>query len=146
MQLLRLDGVTVLNDTYNANPDSVMAALATLLSARSTGKKIAVLADMLELGSDAAEEHRRIGQAAEKYGIEYLLTFGTLAKHIHDAATTKFKAHYDQKNVLSEYLAELLTEGDIVLIKGSRGMKMEDVVAFLTERFKQGENAAGQAA
>jgi len=146
MQLLRLDGVTVLNDTYNANPDSVMAALATLLSARSTGKKIAVLADMLELGSDAAEEHRRIGQAAEKYGIEYLLTFGTLAKHIHDAATTKFKAHYDQKNVLSEYLAELLTDGDIVLIKGSRGMKMEDVVAFLTERFKQGENAAGQAA
>ena len=146
MQLLKLNGITVLNDTYNANPDSVLAAFKTLKSAKAAGKKIAVLADMLELGNDAIEEHRRIGQVAENHGIEYLLTFGTLAKHIHDAATTKFKAHYDQKNMLSEYLAELLAEGDMVLIKGSRGMKMEDVVAFLTERFTGAGSAPGQAA
>ena len=146
MQLVKLDGVTILNDTYNANPDSVMAAFQTLRSASTKGKKIAVLADMLELGQNAVDEHRRIGQAAAKYGVEYLLTYGTLAQHIHDAAATKFKAHYDQKNILSEYLAELLTDGDIVLVKGSRGMKMEDVVTFLTERMKEAHGSSEQAA
>lgn len=140
MQLLTLRGITILNDTYNANPDSMFAAFETLKASNSPGKKIAVLADMLELGEHTVEEHRRVGLAAEKHGVEYLLTYGTLAKYIHEAATTKYKAHYDQKNALSEYLAELLTEGDIVLVKGSRGMKMEDVVAFLGERFKEVEN------
>jgi UDP-N-acetylmuramoyl-tripeptide--D-alanyl-D-alanine ligase len=146
MQLVKLAGVTILNDTYNANPDSVMAAFQTLRAASATGKKIAVLADMLELGENAIDEHRRIGQAAASYGVEYLLTFGALAKHIHDAAATKFKAHYDQKNILSEYLAELLTDGDIVLVKGSRGMKMEDVVTFLLERSKEAHGSSEQAA
>lgn len=145
MQLLTLRGITILNDTYNANPDSMIAAFETLKASNSTGKKIAVLADMLELGEHAVEEHRRVGLAAEKHGVEYLLTYGTLAKHIHEAATTKFKAHYDQKNALSEYLAELVTEGDIVLVKGSRGMRMEDVVTFLTERFKEVENVPRKA-
>jgi UDP-N-acetylmuramoyl-tripeptide--D-alanyl-D-alanine ligase len=146
MQIMRLDGVTILNDTYNANPDSVLAAFQTLRATSASGKKIAVLADMLELGENAIDEHRRIGQAAVKAGVEYLLTFGTLAKHIHDTAATKFKAHYEQKNVLSEYLAELLTDGDIVLVKGSRGMKMEDVVTFLMERAKEAHGTSDQAA
>jgi UDP-N-acetylmuramoyl-tripeptide--D-alanyl-D-alanine ligase len=146
LQLVKLDRVTILNDTYNANPDSVMAAFETLRAARTTGKKIAVLADMLELGESALDEHRRIGQAVARYGIEYLLTYGAMAQHIHDAAATKFKAHYDQKNILSEYLAELLTDGDIVLIKGSRGMKMEDVVTFLTERAKGAHGTPEQGA
>lgn len=146
MQRVKLNGATVLNDTYNANPDSVRAAFQTLRAASTPGKKIAVLADMLELGENAIDEHRRIGQAAATYGVEYLLTYGSLAKHIHDAAATKFKAHYDQKNILSEYLAELLTDGDIVLIKGSRGMRMEDVVTFLTERAKEAHGTSEQAA
>jgi UDP-N-acetylmuramoyl-tripeptide--D-alanyl-D-alanine ligase len=137
MQVLKLDGVTILNDTYNSNPDSVTAALQTIKAAKVPGKKIAVLADMLELGAKAEPEHRRIGEMIHKFGIDYLLTYGPLSHQTHQGAATKFKAHYDQKNVLAEYLAELLAEGDIVLIKGSRGMRMEDVVTFLTERFQQ---------
>jgi UDP-N-acetylmuramoyl-tripeptide--D-alanyl-D-alanine ligase len=137
MQVLQLNGVTVINDTCNANPDSVLAALKTLGAMRTAGKRIAVLADMLELGVGAEDAHRRIGKAVGKAGIDYLLTFGPLARQIFDAAAVKFKSHYDQKNVLAEYLIELLSAGDVVLVKGSRGMKMEDVVTFLQERFQR---------
>jgi UDP-N-acetylmuramoyl-tripeptide--D-alanyl-D-alanine ligase len=146
MQVLKLNGITLLNDTYNSNPDSTLAALRVLESIRTAGKKIAVLADMLELGADAAEEHRRIGQAVAKSGAAYLLTYGPLSLHTHEGATTKFKTHFEQKSMLSEHLAELLANGDTVLVKGSRGMKMEEVVGFLSERFKQSQTTPDQAA
>ena len=136
MEVQQLNGITVLNDTYNANPDSVLAALATLRSMKTVGKKIAVLADMLELGAKAPEYHKQIGKAASS-GVAYLLTFGPLSQHTHDAATVKHKAHYDQKNVLAEYLLEIARSGDVILVKGSRGMKMEEVIAFLQERYQR---------
>lgn len=134
MEILNIGGITVYNDTYNANPDSMVAALRTLASAQVSGKKIAVLADMKELGIASVDEHARLGKEASTLSIEYLLTFGEQAKHIHAAAKVHFKAHYDQKNMLAEYLWELVAPGDAVLVKGSRGMKMEDVVVFLQER------------
>lgn len=137
MQTLQFNGVTVINDTYNANPDSVVAALKTVGAMKTAGKRIAVLADMLELGAWAEKAHRSVGNEVGKAGIDYLLTYGPLARHIHDAATVKFKSHYDQKNVLAEYLIELVSAGDVVLVKGSRRMKMEDVVTFLQERFQR---------
>lgn len=136
MEVLSLGGVTVFNDTYNANPDSTMAALETLSRTSVPGKKIAVLADMKELGAHAADEHRRVGEALNGLGIEYLLTYGDLAKEIHAGARVTFAVHYGQKNVLAEYLAELVSPGDAVLIKGSRGMTMEDVVVFLAQRMQ----------
>jgi UDP-N-acetylmuramoyl-tripeptide--D-alanyl-D-alanine ligase len=137
METVSVNGITLLNDTYNSNPDSVRAALETLGAIKTSGKKIAVLADMLELGEISEREHRLVAALVKSSGVEYLLTFGPLSKATHDASTVQFKAHYDQKNILSEYLAELLTTGDTVLIKGSRGMKMEDVVTFLKERFSK---------
>ncbi len=137
METLVINGITILNDTYNSNPDSVRAALETLGAMKAAGKKIAVLADMLELGKISQREHRSVASLAKGAGVEYLLTYGPLSKATHDASTAPFKIHYEQKNVLSEYLAELLTPGDMVLIKGSRGMKMEDVVTFLKERFSK---------
>jgi UDP-N-acetylmuramoyl-tripeptide--D-alanyl-D-alanine ligase len=134
MQVLHIAGVMVINDTYNANPDSAIAALETLGSIQTSGKRIAVLADMLELGTSKEEDHRAVGTAVGTNHVEYLLTYGTLARHIHDAASVKFKAHYDQKNMLAEYLNRLLSNGDVVLVKGSRSMKMEDVITFLQER------------
>jgi UDP-N-acetylmuramoyl-tripeptide--D-alanyl-D-alanine ligase len=134
MAVLDLRGVTVLNDTYNANPDSTIAALETLAAMKVPGKRIAVLADMLELGAAEAAEHRRVGEEAARLGIDYVLTYGPRAKEIHAAVHGPFAAHYDQKNVLAEYLLELAGPGDAVLLKGSRGMAMEDVLAFLVQR------------
>ena len=134
MEVLDLEGILLYNDTYNANPDSTMAALRTLAAARVEGKRIAVLGDMLELGADGPEEHTRIGREAAALGIDYLLTLGTLARHAHDAAGMPTALHYDEKNVLAEELAELIAPGDAVLVKGSRGMAMEDIVTFLRAR------------
>ena len=134
MELLCLEQITILNDTYNANPDSTLAALATLQAMKATGKKIAVLGDMLELGDQAGELHRQIGKHTARCGIDILLTIGTLSKSIYDAASVATKAHFDSKSELTEYLIHTLVDGDIVLIKGSRGMKMEEVIANLSEQ------------
>lgn len=136
LEVVNLEGVLIFNDTYNANPDSMLASLRTLAATQVKGKRIAVLADMRELGAAAPAEHARIGRAVRDLGIDYLLTYGTLAQQIHDAAGLPLAVHYDQKNVLAEYLAELIAPGDAVLVKGSRSMKMEDVVAFLEERLR----------
>jgi UDP-N-acetylmuramoyl-tripeptide--D-alanyl-D-alanine ligase len=146
MQVLKLDSVIVLNDTYNSNPDSVMAALGVLGSIGTPGKKIAVLADMLELGKNSIDEHKRIGEAVTTSGVKYLLTYGPLSRHTHDTAAMADKSHYEQKAPLSEFLFGLLSPGDVVLIKGSRGMKMEEVVAFIAERFKTSKATPDQAA
>ncbi len=134
MQVLHIAGVTILNDTYNSNPDSALAALSTLRTMTSTGRKIVVLADMLELGPQAGELHREVGHAVGLSGADILLTYGPLSRMTHDAAVARMKSHYDQKNMLAEYLLETVSDGDVVLIKGSRGMKMEDVIVFLQER------------
>lgn len=138
MEILNIAGVIVYNDTYNANPDSMTAALQTLSAAEVAGKRIAVLADMKELGEASFAEHERVGKAFSTLKIDYLLTFGEMARQLHDTADVPFKIHYDQKNILAEYLAELVAPGDAVLVKGSRSMKMEDVVIFLQERRKAG--------
>ena len=136
METASIGGVTVLNDTYNANPDSTLAALETLASLRVPGKKIAVLGDMKELGPGGPDGHAEVGRKAAELGIDFLLTWGDLARYIHDAAGIPGAVHYTQKNMLAEYLAELVTQGDAVLVKGSRGMHMEDVIEFLKQRLQ----------
>jgi len=141
MEVLRIGKVTILNDTYNSNPDSVLSALETIQAMQSEGKKILILADMLELGNTSAKEHERIGATIATMGFEFLLTFGPESLRVSERAEgVKVNIHYDQKNALSEYALELVSPGDIVLVKGSRGMKMEDVVAFLHDRL--GKRAA----
>jgi UDP-N-acetylmuramoyl-tripeptide--D-alanyl-D-alanine ligase len=134
MQVQRIAQITILNDTYNANPDSTLAALATLHAMKATGKKIAILADMLELGDQSEELHRQIGKNTMRCGVDILLTFGRLSKSIHDNASVETKAHFDSKSTLTEYLMHTLADGDILLVKGSRGMKMEEVIVNLSEQ------------
>ncbi len=92
MQLLTIDGLTIINDTYNANPDSMMAALKTLKATQTSGKRIAVLGDMRELGPNAPELHRQIGESAGACGVDILLTHGELAVNISDAASSQCKS------------------------------------------------------
>jgi UDP-N-acetylmuramoyl-tripeptide--D-alanyl-D-alanine ligase len=139
MESLLTGGVLILNDTYNANPDSVIAALKTLTAAGKTGKTIAVLGDMRELGAASEELHRMVGREARALHVDYILTYGEQARFIHEAANGPGAVHYDNKNMMAEYLAELVTPGDTVLVKGSRGMTMEDVVIFLQQRLNRPE-------
>lgn len=135
-EVRRWRGVTVLNDCYNANPASMRAALRWLTEARGTGRAIAVLGDMLELGGEAKQAHREIGVEAARLGADYLLTVGALAAGIAEGALSAgmpadcVVAATDH-GAAAERLREILRKGDVVLFKGSRGARMERVLEKL---------------
>ncbi|MDI6766564.1 MAG: UDP-N-acetylmuramoyl-tripeptide--D-alanyl-D-alanine ligase [Bacteroidota bacterium] len=137
MQVVNIGKVTILNDTYNSNPDSLVSSLETLKLMKSAGKKIAILADMLELGSASKKEHEQIGFIIKNMEVDYLLTYGEMARNIHENAEVVLKIHYEQKNKLLKEVTKIISNGDTVLVKGSRGMKMEEVVAEIEKRFRK---------
>lgn len=118
-------GVQIIDDTYNANPDSMKAAIDVLAAFHSP--RIFVMGDMGELGTQAADFHTEIGKYAQDKGIEYALFTGELSQNAADAFGENGK-WFDNKNALTEYLKSLITPQTTVLIKGSRFMKMEEVV------------------
>jgi UDP-N-acetylmuramoyl-tripeptide--D-alanyl-D-alanine ligase len=133
MEVLRIQGVTILNDTYNANPDSVRSALQTLAVMECRGRKIVVLGDMLELGDSSKREHKGIGKEIGRLGFEYVLTYGKESEMVCTESHATHAFHYGEKSALTVYLKKLVKLGDVVLVKGSRGMRMEDVMIHLIE-------------
>ena len=123
------EGARLLDDSYNANPTSLRAALALL--AGLPGERRLVLGEMRELGADAAALHEEAGRAARALGIERLYTLGALARHAADGFGTRAQA-FDQLEPLIEALREDLGPGVTVLVKGSRGARMERVISSLT--------------
>ncbi len=129
-------GFVVLDDTYNANPDSVSHALTTLLHCRGGGRAIAVLGDMLELGADEDELHRDIGRQAAALGIDRVISVGPLAAHIVAGAREAGLSAADEASDTQDAAARVLQDlrpGDVVLVKGSRAMRMEATVQNLLE-------------
>ncbi len=118
------NGVTIINDAYNASPQSMLAAL-DVLSAQK-GRKIAILGDMRELGADAEKYHRETGRNINPENTDLLFTLGESAKFIFDEAGTT-KMHFKSKDELLQKLLSTLRPGDVVLIKASRGMKFEEI-------------------
>lgn len=129
------NGLTIIDDTYNASPDSVKSGLNVLCLLTGTGKKIAVLADMLELGQIAEQAHFQTGQAAATTGIDALVTVGTLAAEIAKGAlqiNPQLSVVQCQTNAEAiAALHTLLSPGDAILVKGSRGMQADEIVAAL---------------
>jgi UDP-N-acetylmuramoyl-tripeptide--D-alanyl-D-alanine ligase len=136
MELVVIRDVTVINDSYNANPVSMERALETLKEMKASGRRIAVLADMLELGERSAQFHAEVGRKANELGIDLLLTVGELAGRIAQGAkqagmSEKSVRTFESNQQVSHYLLENLQAGDAVLVKGSRKMKTEEIVAAL---------------
>jgi UDP-N-acetylmuramoyl-tripeptide--D-alanyl-D-alanine ligase len=127
-------GVAVLDDTYNANPDSVALAIETLAQARG-GQRVAVLGDMLELGPESAALHAQVGALAAAAGIDALLACGPQMVHAVQAAQRAGMGararHFADHAALVEALRTVVRAGDAVLVKGSRGSHMEIVIAAL---------------
>lgn len=130
------NGVRIINDTYNANPSSMKAAIEVLKNQGPVNdaippRRIAVLGDMLELGRTAKSAHRSIGKFVAKSGIEILITRGVLSKQITLAAKNSGmqKAYCFKTNKsAAKKIRQLLKPNDVVLVKGSRGMRMEEIV------------------
>jgi len=128
-------GIHIINDCYNANPSSMRRSL-DLLDNIKGGNKIAVLGDMLELGSMSGWAHREIGRYAAKRGVRYLLCVGPLSSGFCAGAVAaglkgERAMHFEDKETLAKKLEELLRPEDVVLVKGSRRMKMEEVLDLL---------------
>jgi len=143
VRLLLIDGPNgsrIIDDTYNASAPSVLSALG-LLHQLGAGRKIAVLGDMRELGSVMEEQHRLVGRRAAEV-VDHLITFGELAKIIAEEAQSASRESggrpltvtsfgLNERDEIVSYLLEQLREGDIALLKGSRGLEMEDFVVAL---------------
>lgn len=130
-KVVRKSGVTVIEDCYNASPDSMKAALATLQTLKKTGRSIAVLADMLELGDWSKQAHEGVGRMVSESGADILITYGESAGHIAAAAAmagTLQVYSFDDKHAAGEKLLALTQKDDIILFKGSRGMKLEEIM------------------
>lgn len=142
------NGLQLVNDTYNANPASMLAALETVQGASRDHKAVAVLGDMLELGRQSRASHAFIGESAGRLGYEYLLAVGEYAEVIVKGArkagmTGKRAQKFADKEALVTYLrkeiaAGTLGRGDWLLVKGSRGMRMETIISEL-EKVVEGE-------
>ena len=132
MESIKMGGVQIINDTYNANPDSMKAALI-LLSECPARRRIAVLGDMLELGDYAAQGHQDLGAEINSLGIDWVMAVGQWSKQVVQGVTrskTQAAAFLDVAGLLAHWPVSL-RKGDLVLIKGSRGMQMERVTEFL---------------
>jgi UDP-N-acetylmuramoyl-tripeptide--D-alanyl-D-alanine ligase len=150
VHIVNAGGVLVIDDTYNANPDSMYAALTLLRDVECSGRRCAVLSDMLELGPASREEHELIGASVEDMGVHYLFTCGDGVKAVHRSARRR-KRETGSKELNVKYVAArealvdeveaVLRPGDVVLIKGSRGMKMNLVADELIQRLNSREAA-----
>ncbi len=140
MEVLPLNGgETLINDAYNANPYSTEAALETLTESKGMGRAIAVLGDMLELGKFKKEAHERIGKRVSELSIDFLLAVGEEASVVvesavrHGLPAEKARVVKSHSEAIS-LLRQTMQNGDWILVKGSRRMAMEEIVADLVGR------------
>jgi len=127
-------GVKVIDDSYNASPDSMQAGIDVLM--RADGKrKVVILADMLGMGPETEKYHRQVGDYAGDKGVGLVLTAGTDAAYIADSAAKKLGEenvrHFSSRDELIEHLDELIRPGDVVLVKASHALGLEKVVEYL---------------
>ena len=139
-QVLEENGMTIIADCYNAGPESMEAALNVLGDRETTGRRIAVLGDMLELGTRSMAEHYRIGRlAVSKADVVY--AYGTYSDRLITGAITggmesKNAIHFSTHEAMAQKLRAVAKPGDVLLFKGSRGMKMENVLKLFLGKDK----------
>ncbi len=131
------DGCFVIDDSYNANPSSLKAALEVLSRTDRPGRRIAVIGDMLELGDQAAALHEEAGQWILEAGVDLLITVGPLARHLlngaWEAGLPKSSGwSFDAAEEAGQFLEDRVRPGDAILVKGSREMRMERVLRCFT--------------
>lgn len=136
MLLEKCQGITVINDCYNANPASMRAALETLNNYNTKGQKFAVLGDMLELGASSDFEHIRLLNSSQIAADFVFVTGSEMAKAFEKVDYHGIINLFKSKEELINNLIPGLHPGDAVLVKGSRGMKMETIILAIKERFK----------
>lgn len=140
LQWTEQGGVRLLDDTYNANADSMLAALQTLSDLPCAGRRVAILGDMAELGSHAGEAHREVGAAAGRLGLDVLVVIGRHADLTAGAADgTRTRIAFPDVEAALPAVRELVRRGDTVLAKASRSSRLERVMEALRDHLRTGE-------
>ena len=141
MEVKRFGDIKIINDTYNANPSSMKQAIEALRDMVTEGRKILIAGDMLELGTFSGRFHHLVGKQAAESGIDLIVAVGKLAEHISNGAQEagmsekKIKLCALMKDARAK-VANLIKKGDTILVKGSRAMRMEEIVGDLETQFK----------
>jgi len=140
MAIIETDyGMKIIDDCYNSSPDSVSAALDTLVL--SKGSTMAILGDMLELGNKSHNLHFEIGKEAARHCIDTIICIGEHSQTTYEGAYEQIRKdasnsqiyYFSNKRECIDRLASMLKPGDTILVKASRGMKFEDIVNYLKE-------------
>jgi len=130
-QILKINDITIIDDTYNANPSSMIAGLSRLIN-RDAKRKIAILGDMFELGPFEQNAHEDIGKFLLNASIDLVITTGERMKFAHQILKeNKASYWFESKSEIIEYLNKNLAENDLVYLKGSRSMQMEKIIEGL---------------
>ncbi len=135
-RIVKANRCTIIDDTYNASPDSMRAATKVLAEMEGVkGRRVAALADMLELGDDEADYHREVGEYIGTLNIDEVVCYGRLSQFIIDGVKLEnmemATRQFDTKEELGDYLVKTLQKEDVVLLKGSNGMKLKDIAEML---------------
>ena len=136
-RIAKVGDITVVADCYNASPDSMRAALKTLSSMKTSGKKIAVLGDMLELGTVSKESHFEVGKLCAELGVDELVCLGEEAKEYKKGCEFQNgkATWFDDRDELAEYLRKTSQKDDVLWFKASRGMRFEELI----EKYSKGK-------
>ncbi|MBV6513008.1 MAG: UDP-N-acetylmuramoyl-tripeptide--D-alanyl-D-alanine ligase [Ignavibacteriales bacterium] len=134
LELIKTGNTVIIDDTYNANPNSMQAALRLLSSMESGAKKIAVLGDMFELGEQSVKLHTALAPVIRKLAIDEVILTGEQMRHLFKVIQDKKKniIYFDNGEMLSSYLKSIRSEKALYLFKGSRGMRMEQFINPVT--------------
>ncbi len=138
-------GFTVVNDSYNSNPDALLSMVKTLVDGAGTSRKIVVAGEMLELGPDAADIHRTTGERLAATGIDMLIGVRGLAAELVEGARSAGMTDarfVEDSDVAGALVSDLAVRGDAILIKGSRGVRTEKVIEKLLEKFDLEDKAS----
>lgn len=135
MDVIDTGSIKILSDAYNANPTSMAASIC--VAANAGGRCVCILGDMFELGENEIEYHRETGRRAAEEGADLLVCTGRLSKHIYEGAKEAGARalHFPDKETMMKELPKLIKKGDTVLVKASRGMRLETVADWLKENY-----------
>ncbi len=135
-RIVKFNGASVVEDCYNASPDSMKAAIKALSNTKTSGRTILVISDMLELGEQSKQYHYEIGRLVSESGVDRLYCIGNLAKQYCEGALAggmklEQVCFFESKQKLAEDLNKFIKDDDVVWVKASRGMKLEEMLNFM---------------
>ncbi|MFT4445528.1 UDP-N-acetylmuramoyl-tripeptide--D-alanyl-D-alanine ligase [Parvimonas sp. G1967] len=137
MELMHLPSFDVLNDCYKSNPQSLTSCIETVYTMKGYKNKILILSDMLELGENERKLHFAVGEKIDKNKIDYVICIGELAKEIYNGANRNFNVnnlfHFDTNEEVVKKVKEIISDDTLIMVKGSRGMKLENIIEMLKE-------------